>query len=62
MTRKEFILKTVISMAANPKFTFEDKDDEDETFTYLSIGEIYANAAGLADCLEEEGFFGEEGN
>lgn len=63
MTKKEFMLQTMISMAANPKFTFEDKD-EDETYSCLSFNEISANAEGFATWLEEEEgvVFDEEGN
>ena len=63
MTKKEFMLQTMISMAANPKFTFED-EDEDGTYSCLSINEIFANAESFAIWLEEEEgvVFDEEGN
>lgn len=63
MTKKEFMLQTMISMAANPKFIFEDKD-EDETYSCLNFYDVFANAESFAIWLEEEEgvVFDEEGN
>lgn len=65
MTRKEFIFKTVISMAANPEFVdwMTDEEDEDVEYPVLKCDLVWANAEDLADCMETYDYkFDEEAN
>ena len=53
MTRTEFYLRAMLAMAANPKYSVENNED-DHKDSILSVDAIAMDAARLTDAAENE--------